>query len=252
MAFKLRNCIRTCVDDSVRFVAFVEIIAAVALLVLGGRMVALDHILASGDWKHFEKCWFVYTLAIYAVGLILCGTLGMFGSSICKGLCLDLHALCTLLLASVELVFLCIYFLDRASLEKLGAKDQYGDFTKAIQWIENNQAPFIACMATIVSIQAVGFFLAWSVRLCCGSSMSSAKDSDCTDDDYHDYGYEYAPIQQTPYGSDRNNPFRFSEYSTPEAASSGRQSKYGASAPGSNQFQQALLNGTSPTPPPKI
>jgi hypothetical protein len=166
----------------------------------------------------------------------------------------------TLLLLSAELVLLSIYFLDRGSLEKLGTKDPYGDFSHAIEWIEHNQGPFIACMATILSIQAVGFMLAWSVRLCCSSNAEATAIDQAVEDDY--YGYEYAPIHQTPPSSyanarDQSNPFRFSEYNTPEAAaasSGGRsQNKYGAaSAPGSNLFQQALLNGTSSTPPPKV
>ena len=86
----MRNCFRTCLEDSVKFVSFVEIIAAVAALVFVGIILERDHIFANSDWKHLNHCWVVYSLFFYALALILCGTLGMIGSSICKGLCLDL------------------------------------------------------------------------------------------------------------------------------------------------------------------
>ena len=198
----LKSCIRTLVDDAVRFVALCEIIAAVASLALAGMMAERDDVFKSGDWKHPRRSWFVDSVALYGLLMLLSGSLGMVGSSKCKGFCLDLHALVTILLVSAQSVVVCVFFADRSALEGLGAKDPYGDLTAAIAWIEHNSVGSIAIAATVFSVQLAGFLLAWSVRLCCRAGGHDPN----AHEDFEEFEYEYAPLPPT------QDSFEFSKY----------------------------------------
>merc|ERR1711904_195727 len=184
----LKSCTKTLVDDTIRFVGFCEIIGAAAALVFAGTMVEENSVLSSGDWKHLSRSWFVYSIAGYGLVMLVSGFLGMFGSATCKGFCLDLHALVTILVVSLELVLVGIYVADRTALEKVGAKDPYGDMTSAISWVEENRVGSIAIVATVFSVQVSGFLLAWVVRMCCGAVSGGSHE------EFEEFEYEYAPL----------------------------------------------------------
>ncbi len=66
----VRSCMRTCVDDSVRVVAFCQIIAATAALVFAVRMIVEDGIMKTGAWKDLSQTWFVLAVTLYGLALV--------------------------------------------------------------------------------------------------------------------------------------------------------------------------------------
>jgi len=137
----------------------------------------------------------VLAVTLYGLALLKCGTLGLFGSSTCNGFCLDFHALVAILLVCAELMVLGLYASDRSALEKLATKDPFGHLQCVMTWVEANQVGFIAIAATLLSLQCVGFILAWSVRICCRAETKSGAG------DLMESDYEYAPLSPGTYGS---------------------------------------------------
>lgn len=67
---KVKSCARTCVDDCIRFMAFCQLLAGGAALVFAARMMYAESFFSSGDWKHVDRSWFVYTVAIYGMVMV--------------------------------------------------------------------------------------------------------------------------------------------------------------------------------------
>ncbi|QDZ20001.1 hypothetical protein HOP50_03g25190 [Chloropicon primus] len=197
----VKSCMRTLVDDTVRFMALCETVAALAALVFAATIVEQNDVFGSGDWKRPARSWFVCAVAGYGAVMLAAGCLGMCGSLKCKGFCLDLHALLTILVVSFELVLLSIYLVDRTALEDLGGKDPYGDLTSALRWVEGNRVGSMAIAVTLFSVQVTDFLLAWSVRICC-----SGREKIGTHEEFEEFEYEYAPLP--PNQQD----FQFSSY----------------------------------------
>ena len=208
MTFK--TCMRTLVDDGIRFVALCEIIAGVAALVAAVAMIEENSVFSSGDWKHLSRSWFVLVVFTYGVLMVVCGGLGIFGSSVCKGFCIDLHALITILLVSFELVLVALFvIMDRSEFEDLGKRDPYGAATLAIAWVEDNPVGSIAIAATAFSVQTLGFLLSWVTRICCRGPREADHE------EFEEFEYEYAPLPLPTEGAQQQQQnFQFSAYET--------------------------------------
>ena len=69
-----RRCVKTCVDDTVKFIAVCEIIASLAALAFGVKLIVETE--SSFDVR---QNWFVYAVTLYGVLMFSSGILGMLG-----------------------------------------------------------------------------------------------------------------------------------------------------------------------------
>ncbi len=209
-----KSCARTCVDDSVKFMSMAQLLVGLAALTLAAKMMYSDDFFNSGDWSNVSRSWFLYSACLYGSALFLCGFFGLFGTTICRGLCIDLHAFLTIILLALEGAVVAVYACDPSALDVIADKDPTGSMHGVLEWTSKNWIGAVAIVSTVCAIQILSFLVAWMVRMCCGAHALSSPDGNPFGDYEHDTesNYTYEPLPRKEQAHD----FHFSAYS-PEA-----------------------------------